>query len=127
MRRVLKSVAWDFSRWMLKSPSSTRGVPSSGSLTVTHPTPPGSHQLTWGTIHNYNVDFSRVGNSNCMRFNELLPVGDGRRSNFHSFEIRRPVPPPLPIVRGVWEKVKLVERAAGVAVSSGLIQSQLGP
>ncbi len=32
------------------------------------------------------------------------------------------MPPPLPIVRGVWEKVKLVERAAGVAVSSGLIQ-----
>ncbi len=32
------------------------------------------------------------------------------------------MPPPLPIVRGVWEKVKLVERAAGVAVSSGFIQ-----
>ncbi len=30
------------------------------------------------------------------------------------------MPPPLPIVRGVWEKVKLVERAA--LVSSGLIQ-----
>ncbi len=30
VRRVLKSVAWSFSRWMFKSPSSTRGVPSSG-------------------------------------------------------------------------------------------------
>ncbi len=35
MRRVLKSVAWGFSRWMLKSPSSTRGVPSSGKFEST--------------------------------------------------------------------------------------------
>ncbi len=48
--------------------------------------------------------------------NELLPGRDGRRSNLQSFEIGRP------IVRGVWEQVKLVEHAARVAVSSGLIQ-----
>ncbi len=34
----------------------------------------------------------------------------------------RPVPPPRPTWRGVWEKEKLLERAAGVAESSGRIQ-----
>jgi len=34
----------------------------------------------------------------------------------------RPVPPPLPVKQGEWENEKLLERAAGVAVSSGLIQ-----
>ncbi len=34
----------------------------------------------------------------------------------------RTVPPPRPTWRGVWEKDKLLERAAGVAESSGRIQ-----
>ncbi len=34
----------------------------------------------------------------------------------------RPVPPPRPTWRGVWEKENLLERAAGVAESSGRIQ-----
>ncbi len=34
----------------------------------------------------------------------------------------RPVPPPRPTWRGVWEKDKLLESAAGVAESSGRIQ-----
>ncbi len=38
------------------------------SLRVTHPTPPGSHPVDLGDDTHYNVDFSRVGNSNCMRF-----------------------------------------------------------
>ncbi len=37
----------------------------------------------------------------------------------------RPVPPPLTVKRGVWEKEKLLESAAGVALSSGLIQVSL--
>ncbi len=39
----------------------------------------------------------------------------------------RPVPPPRPTWRGVWEKEKLLERAAGVAESSGRIQVSVKP
>ncbi len=39
----------------------------------------------------------------------------------------RPVPPPRPTWRGVWEKDKLLERAAGVAESSGRIQVSVKP
>ncbi len=39
----------------------------------------------------------------------------------------RPVPPPWPTWRGVWEKEKLLERAAGVAESSGRIQVSVKP
>ena len=53
---------------------------------------------------------------------ELLIPKDGKGINFQSLEISRPVPPPLPVKRGEWENEKLLESAAGVAVSSGLIQ-----
>ncbi len=39
----------------------------------------------------------------------------------------RPVPPPRPTWRGVWEKENLLERAAGVAESSGRIQVSFKP
>jgi len=39
----------------------------------------------------------------------------------------RPVPPPRPTWRGVWEKEKLLERPAGVAESSGRIQVSVKP
>ncbi len=39
----------------------------------------------------------------------------------------RPVPPPRTTWRGVWEKDKLLERAAGVAESSGRIQVSVKP
>ncbi len=39
----------------------------------------------------------------------------------------KPVPPPRPTWRGVWEKEKLLERAAGVAESSGRIQVSVKP
>ncbi len=39
----------------------------------------------------------------------------------------RPVPPPRPTWCGVWEKDKLLERAAGVAESSGRIQVSVKP
>ncbi len=39
----------------------------------------------------------------------------------------RPVPPPRPTWCGVWEKEKLLERAAGVAESSGRIQVSVKP
>ncbi len=39
----------------------------------------------------------------------------------------RPVPPPRPTWRGVSEKEKLLERAAGVAESSGRIQVSVKP
>ena len=41
---------------------------------------------------------------------------------FHLLEISKPVPPPRPDVREVWENVWLTESAAGVALFSGLIQ-----
>ncbi|XP_061086557.1 uncharacterized protein LOC133121385, partial [Conger conger] len=44
----------------------------------------------------------------------------GRTENFHEGEIKRPVPPPRPEGRGVCEKEKEDERAAGVAVLSGV-------
>ncbi len=40
--------------------------------------------------------------------------------NFQLLEMSRPVPPPLPVKRGVWEKEKLLKSAAGVALSSSL-------
>ncbi len=49
-------------------------------------------------------------------------VGDDKGVNFQLLEMSRSVPPPLAVKRGVWEKEKLLERAAGVALSSGLIQ-----
>lgn len=48
--------------------------------------------------------------------------GRERAENFHEGEIRRPVPPPRPEGRGVCEKEKEDESAAGVAVLSGVIQ-----
>ncbi len=39
----------------------------------------------------------------------------------------RPVPPPRPTWGGGWEKNKLLERAAGVAESSGQIQVSVKP
>ncbi len=48
--------------------------------------------------------------------------GDDKGVNFKLLEMSRPVPPPLPVKRGVWEKEKLLESAAGVELSSGLIQ-----
>uniref|UniRef100_A0A0E9W6X6 Uncharacterized protein n=1 Tax=Anguilla anguilla TaxID=7936 RepID=A0A0E9W6X6_ANGAN len=45
----------------------------------------------------------------------------GRAEYFQEGEIRRPVPPPRPDGRGVWENEKKEERAAGVAVFSGVI------
>ncbi len=53
---------------------------------------------------------------------ELLIPRDGKGLHFQLIEISRPVPPPLPVRRGVWENLKLLESAARVAVSSGLIQ-----
>ncbi len=41
---------------------------------------------------------------------------------FQLFEMSKPVTPPRPTWRGVWEKEKLLEKAAGVAESSGWIQ-----
>ena len=37
-------------------------------------------------------------------------------------DVKRPVPPPAPVERGVWVKECETERAAGVAVFSGVIQ-----
>ncbi len=108
VRRVLKLLTWGFSRWMLNSPSSTRGVPSlerfdSNTYHFSNNLPswPGGQ---WTTTKWISTGWVLVI---AWDSNELLPVRDGRRSNFHSFEIRRPVPPPLPIVRGVWEIWKL--------------------
>ncbi len=53
---------------------------------------------------------------------ELFILGDDIGVNFQLLEMSRPVPPPLPVKRGVWEMEKLLESAAGVALSSGLIQ-----
>ncbi len=47
---------------------------------------------------------------------------DDKGVNFQLLEMSRPVHPPLPVKRGVWEKDKLLESAEGVALSSGLIQ-----
>ena len=41
---------------------------------------------------------------------------------FHLLEISIPVPPPRPYVRELWENVWLVDSAAGVGLSSCLIQ-----
>ncbi len=49
-------------------------------------------------------------------------LGDDKGVNFQLLEMSRPVPPPLPVNGGGWEKEKLLESAAGVALSSGLIQ-----
>ncbi len=46
---------------------------------------------------------------------------------FQLFKMSRPVPPPRPTWRGVSEKEKLLERAAGVAESSGRIQVSVKP
>ncbi len=43
--------------------------------------------------------------------NELLIPREGKGINFQSLEISRPVPPPLPVRRGVWENEKLLESA----------------
>lgn len=48
--------------------------------------------------------------------------GRGRTEYFQAGEINKPVPPPRPDGRGVWENEKEEERAAGVAVLSGVIQ-----
>ena len=40
----------------------------------------------------------------------------------HLREMSKPVPPPLPVGLSVWVKEKAEERAAGVAVLSGVIQ-----
>ncbi len=45
---------------------------------------------------------------------------DGKGLHFQSLEISRPVTPPLPFKWGVWENYKLLESAAGVALSFGL-------
>lgn len=54
--------------------------------------------------------------------NETYVFEGSSGENVHLSEISRPVPPPRPVRRGVWENVKLVESAAGVAVFSGVIQ-----
>ncbi len=46
---------------------------------------------------------------------------------FQLFEMSKPVTPPRPTWRGVWEKEKLLEKAAGVAESSGRIQVSVKP
>ena len=40
----------------------------------------------------------------------------GRAENLHEGVMSKPVPPPRPDGRGVWEKEKVDERAAGVVV-----------
>jgi len=107
---------------MLKSPRITRGVPSSGkdesstsSSSKKLPSLPGGRYTTtkWiliGLVMVIECDL-----------NELLSNGGAKVTNFQAFEMSRPVPPPLPVRRGVCEKVKLVERAAGVTMSSALI------
>ncbi len=50
----------------------------------------------------------------------LIPRG-GKRLHFQSLEMSRPVPKPLQVRRGVQENEKSLERAAGLALSSGLI------
>ena len=52
----------------------------------------------------------------------LYLVMDSSWLYFYLLEISRPVPPPRPDDREVWENVWLVESAAGVALFSGLIQ-----
>jgi len=61
------------------------------------------------------------------RSNELLLHREKRVEYFQLLEMRVPEPPPLPDWRGVWEKDKLLERAAGVAESSGWIQVSVKP
>ncbi len=56
---------------------------------------------------------------------EMLIPREGKGIHFQSLEISRPVPPPFPVRWGVWENEKLLESAAGVAVSSGLIHVSL--
>ncbi len=58
MRRVLKSATWVFSRWMLKSPSSTREVPSSGKFDSNTSNPPRSYPVDLGDKNNNKVDFT---------------------------------------------------------------------
>ncbi len=45
---------------------------------------------------------------------EQFRLGDDKGVNFQLLEVSRPVP--LPVKRGVWEKEKLLESAAGVAL-----------
>ncbi len=54
-------------------------------------------------------------------------IGASGLSISNCFEMSRPVPPPRPTWRGEWEKEKLLERAAGVAESSGRIQVSVKP
>ncbi len=53
---------------------------------------------------------------------ELLIARDGKGVNFQLLEMSKPVPSTSYSQMGVWEKEKLFESAAGVALSSGLNQ-----
>ena len=45
-----------------------------------------------------------------------------RTREFHLGDVSSPVPPPIPVERGVWVNLWETARAAGVAVLSGVIQ-----
>ncbi len=55
-----------------------------------------------------------VGNSDCDSKKLLIPR-EGKGIHFQSLQKSRPVPPPLPVRREVWENEKW-ESAVGVAV-----------
>ena len=126
LRRDSVAVDWDGSG-RLKSPSRTRGAPSSGkelrSMSISSrkfPREPGGRYRTM-IVRVNGTDTATAWNSK----EEMERLGTTITVDTQEREVRRPVPPPRPVDLGVWEKLYAAERAAGVDEFWAVIQVSL--